>query len=134
MFTVVSLSVVVCVASHLAGRYTNVVIIFKESDSVEIVARKISKGSLFKILLIGTTCSFAVLFIFMGLATLFGEGTLTVFGEETSGIKGLVSVIIFWPVFSVLFTLSMWIYMAFGLWIYSLFKPLKVTFEGMLDK
>lgn len=95
---------------------------------MNIEVKKITKGSLFKLLFVGGLFGFFFLFIACGIAAYFGAETISVNGENVTGFKGLTSAIIMWPFFSAAFAGFMWLFMAFGLWIYSLFKPLKLSF------
>ena len=96
---------------------------------MEVVAKKISKRSLFKILFIGTTFGFAVFFIGCGIGALFGLESVHWGDEPVTGVSGLLLAFAMWPFFTFFMTLFIWLFCILGLWLYSFFKPIKVTFK-----
>lgn len=100
---------------------------------MDIVAQKISKRSLFKILFIGFTIGISVLCLIFGIAALFGSQTVEWFGEQKTGIEGLLYGLIMGPIFGFVFTLFMWFFTVIGLWIYSFINPLKISFKNPIE-
>ena len=101
---------------------------------MEVIAHKISKKSLFKLMLTGAACGFFIFFVLCGIAAFFGADTVTWDGESVTGLSGLLLSLAMWPFFSLFFTLFLGVFITFGLWIFSFFKPLKVTFKGVLNE
>jgi hypothetical protein len=100
---------------------------------MEVVAKKISKVSIFKILYIGFTYSFGIFFVGCGIGALFGFEV--VFWEEApvTGILGLLLAIVMWPIFGFFMAAFMWPFIVFGLWIYSLRKPIGINFKQPIE-
>ncbi|MDU0111735.1 hypothetical protein RT723_01655 [Psychrosphaera aquimarina] len=95
---------------------------------MEVTAKKISKSSLFKILVLGNCLGLFVLCILFGVAAFFGAETVQWNDEYKTGLDGLFYSILMGPIFGFFFACVMWVYSAFGLWVYSLFRPIKITF------
>lgn len=98
---------------------------------MEVVAKKISKGTLFKILLIGLGLGIFAMCLLYGTAAVFGAQTVSWQGRQVTGISGLLIALAMWPVFSVIFTVIIWLYTILGLWIYSFFRPFKLVLKGV---
>ena len=58
---------------------------------MKIRAKKIGKGSLFKIILICQVVPFGILFLICGIAAAFGAETVTLNGVAKTGISGLIT-------------------------------------------
>lgn len=100
---------------------------------MEITASKISKRSLFKLLLIGFCLGFFVFFLVCGIASVFGLETVKWGEAPVTGFSGLLLALAMWPVFSLFMASFMWCIVAFGLWLYSFIKPLKLVFKGTVE-
>lgn len=100
---------------------------------MDVVAKKISKTSLFKILFIGFTIGISTLCVIFGIAALFGSHTVQWFGEQKTGIEGLLYSLIIGPIFGFVFTLFMWVFTVIGLWIYSFINPIKISFKNPIE-
>lgn len=100
---------------------------------MEIIAEKISKKSLFKLLLLGFGVSVCVFCVLCGIAALFGMSMVQVNGVHRYGLEGLIYGILMGPIFAVIGGAVIWCLMAFGLWVTSFFKPLKLTFKKAKD-
>jgi len=101
---------------------------------VEVIAKKISKRSLFKLLLIGFTTGLTVFSLLCGIAAIFGAETIQWNGVYRTGIEGLFYSIFMGPVLGVFFSCVIWLFLVPGLWIYSFFQPLKVSFKNTLNE
>ena len=97
-----------------------------------ITADKISKGSYFKLLFISLLLGFFLFFLLCGTAAIFGAQTVSWNGKPVTGINGLITSILMWPFFSLLFSCFLWVFGSFGLWLYSFYKPLRVKFKGKI--
>ncbi len=100
---------------------------------MEIIAKKISKKSLFKLLFVGFSAGFSVFSLLCGIAAIFGAETIQLNGVYRTGIEGLVYSVFMGPVFGVLFACLIWLFLVPGLWIYSFFQPLKISFKNCLN-
>ena len=98
---------------------------------MEIVAKKISKKSLFKLLFIGLTTGLSMFAILCGIAAFFGAETVQWNGVHRTGIEGLIYGFIMGPFLGLLFSCVMWLQITPGLWVYSFFRPIKVTFKDV---
>lgn len=106
---------------------------YRKIIKMEVVAKKISKRSLFKILFIGTTFGFAVFFIGCGIGALFGLESVHWDDEPVTGVLGLIVAFAMWPFFTFFMSLFIWLFCILGLWLYSFFKPIKVTFKQPIE-
>lgn len=102
--------------------------------SVEVIAKKISKKSLFKLLLVGFTTGLTSFSLLCGIAAIFGAETIQWNGVYRTGIEGLVYSIFMGPVLGVVFACLIWLFLAPGLWFYSFFRPLKLSFKNCLNE
>lgn len=100
---------------------------------MEVVAKKISKISLFKLILSGIGSSICVFCILCGFAALFGMSMVQVNGVYRYGFEGMIYGVLIGPVLAVVCSAGIWCFMAFGLWIMSFFKPLTLTFKDTKD-
>ena len=94
-------------------------------------AKKISKASLFKLMLIGALIGLFLLFLLCGIAAIFGYETVSLNGKPVTGVRGFITALMMWPIFSLFFTCFGWAIITFGLWIYSFFRVLRVAFRGV---
>ena len=92
-------------------------------------ARKISKASLFKLMLTGASIGLFLLFLLCGIAAIYGYETISFNDKYITGLWGLIAALLMWPIFSLLFTCFGWAVITFGLWIYSFFRVLRVAFR-----
>ncbi len=93
---------------------------------MRIRVRKLSKGSLFKLISIGAFISFLPFFVLCGVASFFGANTVRVNGSPVTGPMGIVAALIMYPIFTLLFCCFAWLIGAFGLWVYSKFRCLEL--------
>ena len=63
-----------------------------------------------------------------GIAAYFGAETVKVNNANVTGVKGLVSAIVMYPLFLILFSFFAWIGSALGLWMYSWFRKIELEF------
>lgn len=99
---------------------------------MDITARKISKGSVFKIYFLGLAGGFFVLFFIFGISAIFGAETVKWEEQPITGIKGFIAAMLMWPFFSFFFAGFMWLISILGLWLYSLIKPITISFKGVV--
>lgn len=101
---------------------------------MEVVAKKISKKSLFKLLTIGFTFGISIFAILCGIAAYFGSETVEFNGVYKTGIEGLLYSLIIGPVLGFFSASFIWLVTVFGLWVYSFVYPVKVTFKQPLEQ
>lgn len=92
---------------------------------------RISKKSLFRLLLIGNLFGWMVFFLIAAIGSLFGLEAITISlnGASVTGVPGFILVLITWPVFSLFWATFTWIFSALGLWIYSTRKSLTLELQ-----
>jgi hypothetical protein len=100
----------------------------QKTNNKKICARKITKGSLYKLLLIGISIPFSLFFLICGIASMFGANTVHWGEKPITGIMGLISAVLMYPVFCLIFAGLAWLCIAFGLWIYSKFRTIELFF------
>ncbi|RMA77495.1 hypothetical protein [Umboniibacter marinipuniceus] len=101
---------------------------------MKITAKKLTKGSVFKIYFLGLAGGFFVLFFIFGISAIFGAETVKLEGQPVTGIMGFVTAMLMWPFFSFFFAGFMWLISILGLWLYSLIKPITISFKGVADE
>lgn len=98
---------------------------------MKIQARKLTKKSLFKVILISYAIPFFIFFLICGISSIFGANTVRWNNETIVGSKGFFAALAMYPFFCLLFSGLSWLGSAFGLWVYSKFKKLELEFvEG----
>ena len=95
---------------------------------MEVLAKKISKKSLFKILFMGSLFGMGTFTVLCGIAAFFGAETVNWNGEVRTGLEGLLYGILMAPFMAILFSCVMWCFLAFGLWVYSFFGTLNIAY------
>ena len=100
---------------------------------MEIVAQKVSKLSLLKLIFTGFFCSVSCMAILFGIASIFGVEGITWNGEVKTGFEGMFYAMLMIPLFSFTMTLGMGFFLIYGLWIYSFFGPLKLKFKDVVE-
>lgn len=101
---------------------------------MEVVAKKISKKSLFKLLTIGFTVGISVFAILCGIAAFFGSESVEWNGVYKTGIEGFIYSLLIGPVLGFFSACFIWLFTVFGLWIYSFFRPIKITFKDPIGE
>lgn len=99
---------------------------------MDITAKKITKGSVFKIYFLGLAGGFFVLFFIFGISAMFGAETVKWEEKPITGIMGFVTAMLMWPFFSFFFAGFMWLISILGLWLYSLVKPITISFKDVV--
>lgn len=85
--------------------------------------RKVATGSVFKLVLIGLSCSLPVTFLFLSMLTHWGLGSFKVNGQAAS-LWGSATVGV---LLAVAMTLIVGALMSLGLWLFALFKPMELV-------
>jgi len=100
---------------------------------MEVVAKKISKKSLLKLLVVGFISVLTVFSLLCGIAAMFGAETIQWNGVYRTGIEGLLYSVFMGPILGVVFGCLVWLFLVPGLWIYSFFQPLNICFKNCLN-
>lgn len=98
------------------------------SQAIEI--KRLSTGTVFKIMLIGGLCSLIPFSVLMGILSLFGASTVTWNNQPLTGWHGLIAAP-FIGVFIALLSAGFFgLFIAAGLWLYAKFKPLTLHYHA----
>ena len=100
---------------------------------MDVTFKKISKGSLFKLLAIGLFTGFFVVFTVFGVAALFGADTVKWNDVPVHGFSGFLLSWVVWFFFSLIFTVFTWLICILGLWLFSFKQNLTLKFKGVVD-
>lgn len=90
--------------------------------------KKISAGTIFKLIATGLTVGFLPIFIICGIMGAFGMDSLTWNEQPVTGIKALFIGPLMAVFMALMFTLIIGSVTVFGLWIFSFFKPVNIEF------
>lgn len=96
--------------------------------NMRIRARKLTKGSLLKIIFIVNCIILLPFTLLCGIASIFGAHTVTVNDRPVTGTTGFVASLVLGPFFCIFFSAILWVISAIGLWIYSLLSPIELEF------
>jgi len=99
------------------------------NNDQELTIRKLSKRTLFKILLIGLCGGIMPLCVLMGILSLFGANTVEVNGHYLTGLTGFIAAPIIGLFVGVLLSAISWVFSCIGLWIYSLYSSLTICYK-----
>lgn len=101
---------------------------------MEVIAQKISKKSLFKLLTLGFTLGISIFCLTLGIFAFFGAETVEFNGVYKTGIEGIVYSFLIGPILGFISACFIWTFTILGLWIYSFFSPIKVTFKNPIEQ
>lgn len=91
--------------------------------------KRLSFGTVYKILAIASGFSLVPLSIMMGLFAFFGAETIVWNGQHLTGMHGLLASPLVGVVLSLIFTGFLGTLFACGLWLYSKFRPLEIEYQ-----
>lgn len=94
-----------------------------------IEVRRLSTGTVFKLVAIGLFSVWLPLMLLMGLAAMLGAGTVNWQGAEVTGLPALFAALFMGVIMAGLGTLFVGASLALGLWLYSLLKPLELVYR-----
>jgi hypothetical protein len=89
---------------------------------------RLSAGTIYKSLFIGTIFSFLPLTTILGILALFGLNTVTWNGAQVHGFGGLITGVLLGAFFCFFFTAVVGTACAFGLWLYSKFERVHISY------
>lgn len=95
---------------------------------MRIRARKLTKGSLLKIIFIVHCLTLLPFTLLCGIASVFGANTIRINQRPVTGFEGFVMSLLLGPFFCIFFSVFLWVIYAIALWIYSLFSPIELEF------
>jgi hypothetical protein len=90
--------------------------------------RKLSTGSVFKLVALGSVCSLVPLFVFMSVMAALGAGSVKWNGQAYTGLSGLLMSPLMALGLSLLISALMGSLLALGLWLYSLIRPMHIAY------
>lgn len=99
---------------------------FQQLITMKIRAKKLTKKSLFKLILICSIVPFGLFFFLCGIASYFGSETVQWNGQTVTGMNGLLTALLIYPLFVFVFTVLSWVGAVMSLWVYSWFGKLKL--------
>ena len=91
--------------------------------------KRLSFGTVYKILAIASGFSLVPLSILMGLFAFFGAETIVWNGQHLTGMRGLVASPLVGVALSLIFTGFLGTLFACGLWLYSKLRPLEIEYQ-----
>jgi hypothetical protein len=91
-----------------------------------LVIRRLSTGSVFRVVAAGAFFSLIPLALFFGILALFGLNTVKWNNQPIYGVSGLLVSPLIGLILAVFFTAFGGLALAFGLWLYSKFRPLRL--------
>ena len=94
-----------------------------------VTIHKLSTGSIFKLIAVGSLCSVIPLSIFFGFFALFGASTITWNNQPITGFTGLAASPFIGLLVSIICTAFLGLLVAFGLWIFSKFSPIQIDIK-----
>ena len=90
--------------------------------------KKVSAGTVYKLMAIGLSVGFFPIFIIFGVMAANGMDVLTWNQQPVTGLKSLIVGPLMGVMMTLLFTAILGSVMVFGLWIYSFIKPLSIKY------
>jgi Na+-transporting methylmalonyl-CoA/oxaloacetate decarboxylase beta subunit len=97
-----------------------------------ITTKKLSTGSIFKLIAIGTICSIVPISIFMGVFALFGANSISWNEKPITGVAGLAASPFIGLFISLVFTALLGTLVAFGLWVFSRFRTIQIVLKDVV--
>lgn len=94
----------------------------------KIAVKKVSTGTVFKLIAVGLTFGFLPLFVLFGILGAMGMETLTWNGEAVTGVKAIFAGPLMAVFMALMFTAIIGSITALGLWVYSFIKPVEIEF------
>lgn len=89
--------------------------------------RRLSTGTIYKLVAVGLACSLVPLSILFGVAALFGANTVTWNGQHLTGVTGLIASPLIGLFTAAIATLLLGSACGLGLWLYSLVRPITIV-------
>ena len=96
----------------------------------DVLIRRISAGTVFKLVGVGLLFSLLPFTILMGCTASLGLNSLTWNGQPLTGITALVASPFIGLFLVAIFTMFLGTAMAFGLWVYSLLGPFGISYKA----
>ncbi len=96
--------------------------------STTVRIKRLTIGTLFKLVALGTLIPIVALCLLCGLLALGGMETVQVNGNAVTGAGGLLAAAIMAPIFWLVITVLGWLSLFVGLWLFSLVRPIQISF------
>src|SRR4051812_14468627 len=94
-----------------------------------VTVRRVSFGSVYKLLVVGLACGMIPLGLVFGVMAFFGAHTVTWNQEHITGIAGLVAGPLMGAFLAVMFTAFFGSLCIVGLWLFSRVRPMQIAFK-----
>lgn len=94
-----------------------------------ITIRKLSTGTIFKLIAIGSLCSIVPFSLVMGIFAFFGAETVSWNDKQLIGLEGLIASPFIGLFISIIFIAFFGILVSFGLWIFSKFRTIQIDIK-----
>lgn len=90
--------------------------------------RKLSTGSVFKLVALGSVCSLVPLFVLLSLMAALGAGSVKWNGQAYTGLSGLLVSPLMAVGLSLFISVFVGTLLSLGLWLYSLIRPMHIAY------
>lgn len=97
--------------------------------SKTITIRKLSTGTIFKLIAIGNLCSIIPFSLLMGIFAFFDLATVSWNNQQLVGLEGLIASPFVGLFISLIFTVFFGILVSFGLWVFSKFRTIQIDIK-----
>ncbi|MDY0194826.1 MAG: hypothetical protein WC253_03930 [Sulfurovaceae bacterium] len=94
-----------------------------------ITIRKLSTGTIFKLIAIGNLCSIILFSLLMGIFAFFGMETVYWNNKQLVGLEGLIASPLIGLFISLISTVFSGILVSFGLWVFSKFRTIEIDIK-----
>lgn len=90
--------------------------------------QQLSTSTVFKLVAIGSMCSFVPIFLVIGLLSAMGNGTIQWNGQAVMGMKALLLSPVMGAMAALMTTVILGTLLSLGLWIFSLVRPVQLKY------
>ena len=94
----------------------------------QIEIKRLTTGTVFKLLFIGSACTLIPFSLLMGVLSVFDASTVTWNGRHLTGFSGLLASPLIGAMLALVFSGFFGLCISVGLWVYSYFKPLTLLY------
>lgn len=95
---------------------------------------KISVGTVYKLIGVGSLCGFVPLGLLFGVLGSMGFSTVTWNHQTVKGLPALYAGPLIGVFIAVLFTVLLGSVVALGLWLYAMFRPITIEYSSLPDE
>ena len=97
----------------------------------QVSLERLSVGSIYKLVFIGSTCSLMPLTLVLGVLALFGFSTVSWNGHPVYGLNGMLFSPLIGAALTVFITAFLGTAFIFGLWLFSKVRPLSLSVKNL---